>query len=76
MFFDIICIKGGKIMCKASQHDEAPKTKTVGGAIPEDLYWQFKKTSASRKEGATQALINAIRLYNEIDTAEGADINE
>ena len=63
-------------MCKTTHNDEAPKTKTVGGAIPEDLYWQFKQTCASRKEGTTQALINAIRLYNEVDRIEEADIHE
>lgn len=50
----------------------APKdeTKTVGGAIPSELYWKFKKIQAERKESATQALENAIRLYVELDTEE------
>lgn len=45
-------------------------TKTVGGPIPSELYWRFKKTQAERKESATQALENAIRLYVEIDVTE------
>lgn len=44
--------------------------KTVGGAIPPELYWEFKRVQAERKETATQALENAIRLYVEIDTEE------
>ncbi len=49
------------------------EVKTVGGAIPSELYWQFKQTQAGRKETATQALENAIRLYIEIDAMEGTD---
>lgn len=45
-------------------------TKNIGGAIPTDLYWQFKKIQADRKETATEALQNAIRLYIEIDISE------
>jgi len=46
------------------------ETKTVGGAVPAELYWRFKKVQAERKESATQALENAIRLYVELDTEE------
>lgn len=55
-----------------NQHDsvEEIKTKTIGGAIPEDLYWKFKQVQTSRKENATQALINAIRLYIDVAPAE------
>lgn len=58
-------------MCKTAPNENPHKTKNVGGAIPEDLYWQFKQKYASRKESATQALVNAIRLYNEIDNEKG-----
>ena len=44
------------------------ETKSVGGKIPEELFWKFKETYTRRRETATEALINAIRLYNdEID---------
>lgn len=41
------------------------ETKSVGGKIPEDLFWKFKETYTRRRETATEALINAIRLYND-----------
>lgn len=44
---------------------EKPNVKTVGGSIPEDLYWAFKKAQADRHENSTQALENAIRVYLE-----------
>lgn len=47
------------------------ETKTIGGAIPIELYWQYKKVQALRQESATRALENAIRLYVEIDIEEG-----
>lgn len=43
------------------------ETKSVGGKIPEELFWQFKETYTRRRETATEALINAIRLYNDAD---------
>lgn len=63
-------------MCKTAPNENPLKTKNIGGPIPEDLYWQFKQVQSSRKESATQALINAIRLYNEIDTREGDNQND
>ena len=41
--------------------------KSVGGKIPEALFWQFKETYAKRRESATEALENAIRLYIDAD---------
>ena len=41
--------------------------KSVGGKIPEVLFWQFKETYAKRRESATEALENAIRLYIDVD---------
>ena len=38
-------------------------TKTVGGQVPEELFWRFKMTYASRKESAVTALIHALNLY-------------
>ena len=43
------------------------ETKSVGGKIPEELFWQFKEAYTRRRETATEALINAIRLYNDAD---------
>ena len=46
-------------------------TKMVGGLIPIELYWTFKKVQAERKDNATKALEIAIRLYIDPDsTAE------
>lgn len=39
------------------------ETKTVGGKVPVGLFWKFKETYMRRRETATEALINAIRLY-------------
>ena len=47
-------------------------SKSIGGQIPEDLYWEFKEAQVNRHETATQALVNAIRLYVDIKK-EGAD---
>lgn len=41
------------------------ETKSVGGKIPAELFWQFKETYTKRRESATEALAHAIRLYNE-----------
>lgn len=41
------------------------ETKSVGGKIPEELFWKFKETYTRRRETATEALIHAIRLYND-----------
>lgn len=38
-------------------------TKSIGGPIPEDLYWLFKKAQAERQESVGKALEIAIRLY-------------
>lgn len=46
------------------------ETKSVGGKIPEELFWQFKETYTKRRETATEALINAIRLYNDAEQDE------
>lgn len=43
------------------------ETKSVGGKIPEELFWKFKETYTKRRETATEALINAIRLYNDAE---------
>lgn len=45
-------------------------TKTIGGQIPQELYWLFKTQQAARHETSTQALEIAIRLYCEIGTQE------
>ena len=44
--------------------------KSVGGKIPETLFWQFKEAYAKRRESATEALENAIRLYIDIEREE------
>ena len=43
------------------------ETKSIGGKIPEELFWKFKETYTKRRETATEALINAIRLYNDAE---------
>lgn len=47
--------------------EQADSKKSVGGKIPEALFWQFKETYAKRRESATEALENAIRLYIDVD---------
>ena len=44
--------------------------RSVGGLIPEDLFWEFKSARAKRHESGPQALENAIRLYLEVDKKE------
>lgn len=43
--------------------DEKSQTKAIGGAIPEELYWEFTQARVARHESATKALEHAIRLY-------------
>lgn len=47
--------------------EQTDNKKSVGGKIPEVLFWQFKETYAKRRESATEALENAIRLYIDVD---------
>ena len=46
---------------------EQADSKKSGGKIPEALFWRFKETYAKRRESATEALENAIRLYIDVD---------
>lgn len=46
--------------------EQADTKKSVGGKIPEALFWQFKETYAKRRESATEALEHAIRLYIDV----------
>ena len=48
--------------------------KNVGGKVPVGLFWQFKETYTRRRESATEALINALRLY--IDAVDENDNRE
>ena len=52
----------------------ADNMKNIGGAIPEDLYWDFRAAQADRHESATKALENAIRLY--VDACPSKDSAE
>ena len=47
---------------------ESKGTKFIGGEIPIELFWEFKKAQAIRKESAKDALENAIRLYLDLPT--------
>jgi hypothetical protein len=42
---------------------EKPNMRSIGGSIPEDLYWEFKQAQVARRESTTKALEVAIRLY-------------
>lgn len=44
------------------------ETKSVGGKIPIELFWQFKENYTKRRESAAEALEHAIRLYNDAAT--------
>lgn len=55
---------------------EKPETKTIGGAIPVELFWEFKKAQAARHENATQALEHAIQLYLDCQPEDYADYKE
>lgn len=60
-----------KIKDKEDAKGAKEETKMVGGLIPIDLYWEFKVTHARRKENATKALEEALRLYVSIPDKEG-----
>jgi hypothetical protein len=49
--------------------------RSVGGLIPEDLFWEFKASRANRHESGNQAMENAIRLYLELDNTEKENPN-
>jgi hypothetical protein len=42
-------------------------TRPVGGQVDEEIYWNFKKVVAARKETVQQALAHALLLYIEFD---------
>lgn len=48
---------------ESKQNTEIVETKTIGGPIPQELYWKFKSVQAARHETSTKALEIAIRLY-------------
>lgn len=50
--------------------------RSVGGLIPEELFWEFKAARALRHESGPQALENAIRLYLEVDKTEKENSDE
>lgn len=50
--------------------------RSVGGLIPEDLFWEFKSARARRHESGPQALENAIRLYLEADSEGKKENND
>lgn len=60
-----------KVMSKDESKANKEETKMVGGLIPIDLYWEFKVTHARRKENATKALEEALRLYVSVPDKEG-----
>ena len=47
--------------------EQTDNKKSVGGKISEILFWQFKEAYTKRRESATEALENAIRLYIDVD---------
>lgn len=53
------------------------KVKTIGGKVPEDLFWKFKQTAASRKEDQQSALCHALLLYIDLqpEVVEGVQEN-
>lgn len=37
--------------------------KMLGAKVPADVYWEFKRQAAMRKEGMAEALTHAALLY-------------
>lgn len=52
------------------ENESSGSFRSVGGLIPEELFWEFKAARAKRHESGPQALENAIRLYLEVGKAE------
>lgn len=61
-------------MSRKSPEGDSAGMKSLGALIPEDVYWDFKKVQAARKESNAQALINAVRLYIEIGNQEEGQV--
>lgn len=49
--------------------------KMLGAFVPEEVFWDFKKAAAARKEKMSEAMINAAYLYISIVDDEGANID-
>lgn len=56
-------------------NEATESVRSVGGLIPENLFWEFKAARARRHENGNQAIENAIRLYLEVKTEEKENIN-
>lgn len=42
---------------------EPTNEKMLNGLVPEDVFWEFKKVAAERKDNMKSAILNAALLY-------------
>lgn len=54
-------------------NQEQSEMKLLGGLVPLDVYWKFKKAAANRKEGMKEAILNAALLYIGVTNDEEID---
>jgi len=52
---------------------EQSEEKLLSGYVPADVYWDFKKAAADRKENLKEALMNAALLY--IDAVPNKEVD-
>ena len=50
--------------------------KMLGAFVPEELFWEFKKAAADRKEKMSEAMINAAYLYISIGDSKEAKVDD
>lgn len=51
------------IMSNSIVQEETQELKTLTFRVPEDVYWEFKKAMADRRETPSEAGVNAALLY-------------
>ena len=50
--------------------------KMLGAFVPEEVFWEFKKAAAARKEKMSEAMINAAYLYISIGDNKEAKVDD
>lgn len=52
------------------------ETKNLNTKVHEDLYWDFKREAAKRRESMPEAVENALKLYLSIECPDNMEVND
>jgi len=56
---------------KVNVNTEVSSEKLLSGLVPAEIYWEFKKQAAERKESMREAICNAALLYIDVSHHTG-----